>query len=82
MGSWKIKPILLPRTSRIACGERPEIFSPFKYTSPPAMVPGGLSRSITALPTVDFPAPDSPTTPTISPRWISKVSDFTAACTP
>mgnify|MGYP000381749057 CR=1 FL=1 len=35
-----------------------------------------------ALPTVDLPAPDSPTTPTISPRSIEKDNDFTAACTP
>ena len=34
---------------------------------PPAMRPGGSSRPMIALPVSDLPAPDSPTTPKISP---------------
>ena len=35
---------------------------------PPAMRPGGSSRPMTAAPVSDLPAPDSPTTPSTSPR--------------
>ena len=38
--------------------------------SPPAMRPGGSSRPMIAAPVSDLPAPDSPTTPRISPGAI------------
>ena len=79
IGSWKMKPIFEPRILRISLAVNPDIFLPSRYTSPLAITPGGLNRSITALPTVDLPAPDSPTIPTISPRSIEKDNDFTAA---
>ena len=42
--------------------------SPDSRTSPPAMRPGGSISPITAAPVTDLPAPDSPTTPSTSPR--------------
>src|ERR1700709_2561857 len=36
------------------------------------MRPGGAIRPLTASPVTDFPAPDSPTTPSTSPLAISK----------
>ena len=43
---------------------------PASRISPPVMRPGGSSRPITAAPVSDLPAPDSPTTPRISPAPI------------
>src|ERR1700712_3518228 len=45
---------------------------PERKISPPLMRPGGSIRPITASPVTDFPAPDSPTTPSTSPLAISK----------
>ncbi len=42
--------------------------SPRKRISPPAIRPGRSISPITADPVTDLPAPDSPTTPRISPR--------------
>ena len=41
---------------------------PSRMTLPPTTRPGLSSRPIAALPMVDLPAPDSPTTPRISPE--------------
>src|SRR5712671_1241019 len=41
----------------------------------------GTSR-ITALPSVDFPQPDSPTRPTVSPAATSRLTSSTACTTP
>ena len=43
----------------------------FERISPPAMRPGGSSRPMIAAPVSDLPAPDSPTTPRISPGAMS-----------
>src|SRR5882724_4126305 len=45
---------------------------PDRWISPPAMRPGGSIRPMTARPVTDFPAPDSPTTPSTSPLAMSK----------
>ncbi len=45
---------------------------PSSRISPPAMRPGGSSRPMMAAPVSDLPAPDSPTTPRISPGAMSK----------
>src|SRR6478752_8194914 len=65
-------PIRLPRILRIASGGRLSTRSPDSTTSPPAMRPGGSIRPMIAEPVTDLPAPDSPTTPSTSPRAISK----------
>src|SRR5450631_1801843 len=65
-------PIRLPRIRRSCSGGRLSIRMPDRYISPPAMRPGGSIRPITASPVTDFPAPDSPTTPSTSPLAMSK----------
>src|SRR5512141_3011485 len=56
--------------------------SPFSFTSPAAMRPGGSSRPMTAEPVIDLPAPDSPTTPSTSPGWIASEMSSTATSVP
>ena len=52
----------LPRAADCRCACRRS------STSPPAMRPGGSIRPMMAVPVIDLPAPDSPTTPSTSPR--------------
>ena len=66
-GSWKIAPISRPRSARMRAAGRSSMRCPASRISPPVMRPGGSSRPITAAPVSDLPAPDSPTTPRISP---------------
>src|SRR5438093_8265719 len=79
IGSWKIIPMRLPRSARISFSESDNRLRPLKITSPPTMRPGGLgiSRMIDRLVT-DFPDPDSPTMPSVSPRCRSKLTPSTA----
>src|SRR4051812_35593255 len=65
-------PMRRPRIRRIASGRRLSMRSPFSRISPPAMRPGGSISPITAVPVIDLPAPDSPTTPSTSPGAMSK----------
>jgi hypothetical protein len=71
-GSWNTAPISRPRIRRISDGGRPSILRPSSRISPPAMRPGGSISPMTAAPVIDLPAPDSPTTPSTSPRPIVK----------
>ena len=81
-GSWKIAPILRPRTLRIASGGSVSMRSPERWIDPPAIRPGGSSSPITAVPVSDLPAPDSPTTPRISPGAMSKETPSSAVSGP
>src|SRR5437016_13195175 len=54
-----------------SCG-RLSMRRPARRISPPAMRPGGSIRPMIARPVTDFPAPDSPTTPSTSPLAMSK----------
>ena len=56
--------------------------SPSKRTRPPAIRPGGSMSPMIAAPVIDFPAPDSPTTPSTSPSAISKETSSTAVSVP
>ena len=63
-GSWKI--IWMSRRSgRSRRVGRCVMSSPSKRTVPPV----GSSRRVSSRPVVDLPQPDSPTTPSVSPRW-------------
>ena len=42
----------------------------------------GLSRRTMHLPKVDFPQPDSPTRPSVSPAWMSRLTPSTAFTAP
>ena len=84
MGSWKIIAISFPRYDLISSSEafNRSTFSPFflwKIISPPLILPGGLGISLIAESEVtDFPEPDSPTIPTVSPLFKVKLILFTA----
>src|SRR6202166_1199580 len=65
-------PIRFPLIRRSSSGGRLSIRMPDRWISPPAIRPGGSIRPITASPVTDFPAPDSPTTPSTSPLAMSK----------
>src|SRR5882672_2824305 len=56
--------------------------SPSSRISPAAMVPGDSSRPMIAVPVSDFPAPDSPTTPSTSPGAMEKLMPSTATSVP
>src|SRR4051812_29736907 len=83
IGSWKIIAIRLPRISRIFWSETSIRSSPSNTMRPPTMRPGGswMSRMIERFVT-DFPDPDSPTMPSVSPRRTSKLTPLTALTTP
>ena len=51
---------------------------PSKMIVPAEITPGRSSSRINALPRVDLPLPDSPTSPTISPGSMAKVTPRTA----
>ena len=76
-GSWKIAPISRPRTASISRSESRSMRRPSSRISPPAIRPGRSSRPRMASPVIDLPAPDSPTTPRISPGRI--VSDTSSS---
>ncbi len=55
---------------------------PSSHTSPAAIRPGGSSSPMIASPVIDFPAPDSPTTPSTSPRSIANDTPSSAVSVP
>ena len=81
-GSWKIAPILRPRILRRPSGGRLSMRLPSSSTSPPATRPGRSSSPMIAVPVIDLPAPDSPTTPSTSPGAMSKLTSSTATSVP
>ncbi len=69
IGSWKIIAIRLPRISRTASSLSPRISSPSKMISPVGIRAAGFgSRRMSASELTLLPQPDSPTTPSVSPR--------------
>ena len=70
------------RLRRSAPGSMPIISAPLNPTFPDAVAEGGIVPVI-AWPTVDFPEPDSPTSPTSSPGFRlndTSLAASTAAC--
>src|SRR5947209_8613447 len=55
---------------------------PDRWISPPPIRPGGSIRPMIAAPVSDFPAPDSPTTPSTSPSAMEKETPSTAVTVP
>ena len=72
-----------PRSSRISSGLLASRSSPSKTISPLTMRPpgSGTSRS-SERQVIDFPDPDSPTMPRVSPRCTENVAPSTALTTP
>ena len=70
MGSWKIMAMRLPRRSRISSSLIFNRSCPSKMTSPPVILPGGLGiKRMTESDVTLLPDPDSPTRPSVSPRF-------------
>src|SRR5271154_2660044 len=74
-GSWKMI-CMSRRSAPSALPSSPVTLRPSSHTSPEL---GSISRRI-HRPVVDFPQPDSPTSPNVSPATISKLTSSTA-CT-
>ena len=72
-----------PRNSRISVRLFASRSSPSNKTCPPTMRPpgSGTSRKIDRH-VIDFPDPDSPTIPSVSPRPTEKLAPSTAFTTP
>ena len=81
-GSWKIIEMRLPRSAWRASRSSPSMRRPSSRTSPAATRPVPGSSPVIAAPIVDFPAPDSPTRPTISPARTLMSTSSTAVSSP
>src|SRR5688572_12442866 len=78
IGSWKMREIRAPRTSRISRSPSCSRLPPSNRSSPLVIrPPGGSSRRIENA-VIDLPLPDSPTRPSVSPGRIWKLTSFTA----
>ena len=73
MGSWKII-CMRVRALRSALPDSLVMLTPSSSTVPL----DGSTMRIRALPVVDLPQPDSPTSPRVSPSMISKLTPATA----
>src|SRR5688572_21698350 len=71
-----------PRTSRISRSDSVRRSRPSNMTRPPVMRPGGCSRRRIEKAVTDFPLPDSPTRPSVSPGAIWKLTPSTALAGP
>jgi hypothetical protein len=83
IGSWNTIAISLPRIARIAsCGSGTRS-RPRQRISPATMRAGGMARSFITVSAVTLlPQPDSPTTPSVSPRSSAKSTPSTACTIP
>ena len=83
IGSCKTMAMREPLTFSISFSLRSRMFSPSRMTSPPTMCPGGDGTSLIIERVVtDFPEPDSPTIPSVSPLRRLKLTPSTALTTP
>jgi hypothetical protein len=83
IGSWKIMAMRLPRTLRISPSESSERSRPSKRMRLPRSIrPGGRIRRMIESAVTDLPDPDSPTSPTVSPRPIVNETPSTDRATP
>ena len=81
IGSWKMKLMSLPRTSRSVFFEAPTISVPSKVTEPSTSAESGNSETVESA-VSDLPDPDSPTSPSVSPGAISSETFLTASTVP
>src|SRR5450755_668702 len=79
-GSWKIIAMSLPRILRRSRSGRPTSSLPSSLIEPPTMAPPGGSSPIIDRLVIDFPHPDSPTSPSVSPGAMVR-STLQTACT-
>src|SRR5436190_2619764 len=82
IGSWKIIPIRRPRTFCRRAPDAPRISSPSKRTEPSTWAWRRSTSPISVRNVTLFPEPDSPTTPSVSPRSSWKLTPETALTIP
>ena len=82
IGSWKMSAISAPRTWRMSRSLRSSRSRPLKRSRPELMRPGGWTRRMIENAVTDLPLPDSPTSPSVSPERISKLTSSTAGTEP
>src|SRR6266850_4181638 len=82
IGSWKIIAIDSPRIPCISDSLSFVRSLPSYRTRPPTMRPGGGISRMTLKAVTDFPHPDSPTMPSVSPALSSNETPSTAFTTP
>src|SRR5919197_734419 len=83
IGSWKIIDTFLPRMERTSSSSIFSTSCPSKTTAPSTIFPGGFGMSrISDSAVTDFPHPDSPTMPSVSPAASSNETPSTAWTTP
>src|SRR3954454_12621405 len=81
IGSWKISPSFGPRSARSCRRGIVTRSCPSNSTEPLRFAASGRSPR-TPRPSVDFPQPDSPTRPSVSPRLMSNDTPSTARTAP
>ena len=81
IGSWKIMEIAAPRRVRIWSSGSDSSDWPSNSMEPETCAVGGRSRS-SARDVADFPEPDSPTNPSVSPGWMAKETPSTTVRVP
>src|SRR5436305_14531907 len=73
----------LPRRSRISRADNFRMSRPWNRTEPETILPGGSGiNRISERFATDFPEPDSPTIPSVSPCFTSKLIPSTAFTVP
>ena len=83
IGSWIMRPILLPQTLLISPSVSWSKSSPSRTILPETMIPGGIgTRRIIDSIVTDLPEPDSPTIPRVSPFRRVKLIPSTALTVP
>ncbi len=83
IGSWNTVAMRWPRSARmLSASSRARSLPPSKTISPEVISPLSASRPRTALMSVDFPQPDSPTTPTLRLAGTVKLTCFNASSRP
>src|SRR5216684_3580322 len=83
IGSWKIMAMLWPRIARTSSSSIFRTSWPSNMIEPLTILPGGWGiRRISESAVTDFPQPDSPTMPRVSPAPTSNVTPSTARTTP
>ena len=81
IGSWKIMPISPPRTEHISRSDSEKSSFPPSVADPLRIEPGGRRPMIDKA-VMDFPEPDSPTTPKVIPGSISSDTPLSTSTPP
>jgi hypothetical protein len=83
IGSWNTIEMRAPRIERMSFSSIVTRLFPSNWISLPGSIrPGGRTRRRRESAVTDLPHPDSPTSPTVSPDPISKLTPSTARATP